>query len=132
MKYAPTTILAMSYDPVRLSERQKLFAKKGFLVVPATSLEIALRVIEENEYDLLLVGASVPAEDREKISLKFREFQDEAAILWVTAKSLEPTPLADGFAIAGDPEALLQASSSLLNMGKRRPEWSKPKAHRSA
>src|SRR5690349_4438653 len=60
-------ILSVSYDPNLLNTRQLLLQSCGFTVTSAEGFVDALRKCRAGNYDLLIIGHSIPTEDKEAI-----------------------------------------------------------------
>ena len=67
-------IAAVSYDSESLNRRIMAFQNLGHVVVPASSLTSCLSVISLNNYDVLVIGATVPVADGKTIISASREF----------------------------------------------------------
>jgi CheY-like chemotaxis protein len=60
-------ILSVSYDPVLLATRQLLLQSSGYTVTSAEGYIDAMRKCRSSNYDLLIVGHSIPHADKEAI-----------------------------------------------------------------
>jgi len=57
-------ILSIAYDPMLLSTRKLILEKHGYNVVSAEGFIQALRKCNERNYDLVIMGHSVPYDDK--------------------------------------------------------------------
>jgi len=60
----PARILSISYDRTLLSSRQMLLERSGFAVSSAEGFVQALKRCGEGSYDLVVMGHSIPHEDK--------------------------------------------------------------------
>ena len=105
-------IVAVSYDSQSLNERIHTLENAGHVVVPASSLESCLNAIATDSYRLLIIGATVPFQDRERIALMSKKIRPEANIIsveWADSPTLES---ADRGVMAGSEDELMAAVNS--------------------
>jgi DNA-binding response OmpR family regulator len=108
-------ILSISYDAALLWTRQLMLQQLGFSVVSAEGFVAAMEACESRarEFDLAILGHSIPTKDKERIISHFRLHCDapilallrphEGAVQSAT-RSLEP-----------DPEKLIAAVLEMLS-----------------
>ena len=61
-------ILSVSYDEVLLTTRQQILEKRGDNVTSACGFQYALQLCDSNtEFDLFIVGHSIPHEEKETL-----------------------------------------------------------------
>ena len=60
-------ILSISYDQALLQTRALLLSREGFQVESALGFVSATHACETGKFDLVIVGHSIPAEDKEAI-----------------------------------------------------------------
>jgi DNA-binding response OmpR family regulator len=60
-------ILSVSYDAVLLNTRQMLLQSRGYTVTSAEGYIDAIKKCRDGDYDLLIVGHSIPHADKEAI-----------------------------------------------------------------
>ena len=102
-------IVAVSYDAESLNRRITAFQNLGYAVVPASSLASCFSVIALNNYDLLVIGATVPVADRKTIVAASGRIRPEAKIVSVWWSGAKPPVPADRVVEAGDESKLLAA-----------------------
>ena len=71
-------IVAVSFDPEAVNRRITSLQAQGHIVVPASSLKSCLSVLALNNYHLLVIGATVPIEDRQTIADASRRIRRES------------------------------------------------------
>lgn len=65
-------ILSVSYDVVLLSTRQLMLETSGYTVTSAEGFVEATRLCAKGDYDLLIMGYSIPHEDKRALVEKTR------------------------------------------------------------
>jgi hypothetical protein len=105
-------ILAVSYDVQRLNRRLLALERLGNVVVPASSFASCMKAIF-NPFHLLIIGASVPEQDRQRIAEESKRVRPTAPILSVESPGTYPLELADVHVPAGDEENLIEAVTRL-------------------
>jgi cystathionine beta-lyase/cystathionine gamma-synthase len=85
----------------------------GHVVVPASSLDGARKVIQDSAYHVLLIGATVPQLDRNDLAKLSRALRPQAKIIFVEFPGSPRLELADRYLKSGDEAALLLAISAL-------------------
>jgi CheY-like chemotaxis protein len=66
-------ILSVSYDAVLLSTREMLLRSAGYTVTSAEGYVDAMRKCRASDYDLLIVGHSIPHADKEAIIAELQQ-----------------------------------------------------------
>src|SRR5438874_8165608 len=102
-------IVAVSYDSESLNRRITAFQNLGYAVIPASSLASCFSVIALNNYDLLVIGATVPVADRKTIVAASGRIRPEAKIVSVGWPGAKPPVPVDRVVEAGDESKLLAA-----------------------
>jgi DNA-binding response OmpR family regulator len=102
-----TRILSVSYDNLLLRMRQMILENAGYIVVSAHGLENSLAQCKQGDFDLFILGHSIPDEDKRKM---VEAFQSEcpAPIISLTRGSSEQRVDGAGYHIEPDPERLLK------------------------
>lgn len=112
----PARVLSVSYDPHLLESRSAILRTAGYAVVPALSIKEAIDCFKAGGFGLVLLGHSIPAQDRSRLACLVRASDSPAPIVFVTAQSHPaPDPLAD---------ATIESSPSKL-LGGIKDAWSK-------
>ena len=109
-------VLAVSYDTESLNQRISAFQAAGHVVLPASSLKSCLSVIAFNSYDLLVIGATVPFDDRKQIVLVSRREHPGSKIISVEYPGAEQSIEADYMVPAGDE---VQLMNTVLTLGRK-------------
>ena len=75
-------ILSVSYDEALLTTRQQILEKRGHSVTSASGLEGALQLCDSNtEFDLFIVGHSIPHEQKETLIEHFTAKRPAARVI---------------------------------------------------
>lgn len=110
--FSRVLIVAVSYDIESLNRRLLALERIGNVVVPASSLESCLNALF-NAFHLLIIGASVPENDRQEIAKQSRRLRPAAQILSVESPGARRLELADVWVPAGDEQKLIEAVKRL-------------------
>jgi DNA-binding response OmpR family regulator len=70
------SILSISYDRVLLHTRELILSRAGFKVESAVGFSAAARACEKGEFDLVIMGHSIPPEDKAEIIKQLRAVCD--------------------------------------------------------
>lgn len=101
-------IVAVSYDVESLNRRLQALENAGNVVVPASSLQSCMRAIY-NPFHVVIIGASVPYDDRTRIAEECKSVRPNPEIISVEWPGSQHLDLADVMVPAGNEELLLEA-----------------------
>jgi DNA-binding response OmpR family regulator len=106
-------ILSISYDETLLRMRHLIFQNAGYEVVSAGGFSSGLTHAKEGVFDALVLGHSVPYEDKQKMLQAFREFSTGTV---VSLRSGAGDQLLEGadHHIESDPESLLKLVAEIV------------------
>jgi DNA-binding response OmpR family regulator len=108
-------ILSVSYDESLLVTRQMMLERAGFTVTSALGFEEALEHCDSGNFDLLLVGHSIPQRDKRSL-IKAARRTCKAPVLSIRRHGDVPLSDADDSVDAVDgPKGLMEAIQNLLN-----------------
>jgi len=65
-------ILSISYDEALLHTREMLLRREGFAVESALGFSEAVQACEKSEFDLVIMGHSIPPAEREQLIRQLR------------------------------------------------------------
>jgi O-acetylhomoserine/O-acetylserine sulfhydrylase-like pyridoxal-dependent enzyme len=108
-------IIAVSYDSTSLNLRMASLQRLGHVLVPASSLDGARKVIQDSTYHVLLIGATVPQLDRDDLAKLSKALRPRSKIISVEFPGSPRLEAADRYLKAGDENAILQAISALVS-----------------
>ena len=107
-------ILSISYEQSLLLTREMLLSDAGFQVTPAKTLRDALECCRKSKFDLIIVGHSIPKNDKQEVVKQIRQLSS-APVLSIRRHGEEPLPEATySIASIAGPEALLEAVKEAL------------------
>jgi hypothetical protein len=108
------SLLSVSYDESLLRTRHWILETAGFNVTSALGFTQATNHFRTGAFDLVIVGHSIPHEDREAL-LKMLRIETECRVLSLRKPGDPPLPGADHSIDAWDgPEALISAVRKVL------------------
>lgn len=111
-------ILSVSYDPTLLRTRQMLLERAGYEVVSTPDLAGALEKCRDTEYDLVIMGHSIPPTDKLEIMHALRQ-HCPAPVLALLRPGESPLREAAESIDPFNPNQLLAAVDRILNPGTK-------------
>ncbi|HEY1805853.1 MAG TPA: response regulator [Terracidiphilus sp.] len=112
---AETLILSVDLDPMILNTREAVLRSEGYIVVSAASIKEAFHQFHEGDFDLMILGETIPARDRERLTCLIRASGSRIPIASISS-TLSSTPWERSFF----PDASLLENSSEIVAGIRR------------
>jgi CheY-like chemotaxis protein len=109
-----TLVLAVGHDPVLLETRSQVLQGAGYTVIPELSLKKAVARFPEEDFDLVLLCHSIPADDRERMVRLIREHTSSTPIVCI-ATTLGQRDLFADATIESDPDELLNGLHDVLS-----------------
>jgi hypothetical protein len=67
-----TVVLAVGFDSWRLTSQSSELRSAGYVVIQADSIRDAIKQFEVGDFDLVLLGRSISAEDKERLTSLIR------------------------------------------------------------
>jgi len=114
----PPRILSVSYDESLAETRDMLFTSAGFDVATFTNLHQAVRACQAENFDLIVIGHSIPTHDRKKLLAEVRD-KCSAPILALHRHGEPPLPGADyTFDASQSPVQLLETVMQAMETTK--------------
>jgi DNA-binding response OmpR family regulator len=110
----PKRILLISYDERVLIPGRALLEQEGYSVASALGLKEAVAGCKKGPYDLLILGYSIPIDDKERLIEAFRA-NSSAPILSLWEHDEQMAYSVDYLAFSGRPERLLGDVASILS-----------------
>lgn len=107
-------ILSVSYDEPLLKTRELLLRRQGYLVTSCLGFTAAAEQCIENEFDLFILGHSIPQKDKMQLIQAFRT-NCPGPVLALRRYSDAPLPCADAHVFPDDIEGLLSTVDSMLS-----------------
>lgn len=110
-------ILSVSYDRPLLRTRHMLLEREGYEVVSTSDLETSLQQCNETNFDIFVLGHSIPREQQEEMVKAFREVCQAPIICLRRTIGEAPIEGAD-FLVDPDPEPILNTIAELVRERK--------------
>jgi DNA-binding NarL/FixJ family response regulator len=107
-----TVILALGLDSLVAGQRSA-WQSAGHFVTPVKSINEAIAQLREGDFDLVLLGHSIPTDRRERFAFLIRASGSRAPVVSVTDSSTECDSFADA-TIRNDPASMLKSIRELM------------------
>jgi DNA-binding NarL/FixJ family response regulator len=114
-----TVILALGLDSLVAAQRS-VWQSAGYFVTPIKSISEAIVHLREGDFDLVLLGHSIPTDSRERFTFLIRESGSRTPVVSITDSSTERDSFADA-TIRNDPASLLKSIRELMAERARAP-----------
>lgn len=115
MNRGNASILNISYDASLLRTREELLKREGLEVVSAMGFDAALEAARNCDYDLAIIGHSVPRDDKRKLAHEMKICRGHMRILSLRRHDTGPIPEADfSLDAAEGPAALIDMVKKIL------------------
>ncbi|HEY3989919.1 MAG TPA: hypothetical protein VGM02_11515 [Acidobacteriaceae bacterium] len=108
-----TLVLSLALDPALLLTRNLVLQSAGYVVVPAASIREAVERFHGGDFDLIVLGHSVPARDRQRLACLIRASGSHVPVVAVSGRPYECDEFAD-VTLEDDPDELLAGIEELL------------------
>src|SRR5689334_24298603 len=108
-------ILSITYDETLLKTREMILANAGHTVTSAFFIEEARLACQTPGYDLIIIGHSIPREDKLRFIASFRQANPKALVIALTRAGEPRLEQVDTYINPGDPEELVRAIARALN-----------------
>jgi len=107
-------ILSISYDAALLDTRRMLLQAAGYEVTSAVGFAEALELCD-GDFDLVIMGHSIPGKDKRAIVKELREHGCVAPVVSLLRIGEKSIPEASHTADPGDPQGMLETISQILS-----------------
>jgi CheY-like chemotaxis protein len=108
-----TVVLAVGLDSSLLAVRDSVWRSAGYHVTPARSIREAIAHLRDCDFDLILLGNSLPRESRERLAYVARATRSSLPVVSITESSNDHDHFADA-TIRNEPDDLLHGIGELL------------------
>lgn len=88
-------VLLVGYIRELLEERDQVLRAAGHQPTMASTQEIALQAIEQNTFDVAVLGFSVPEQERNEMARRLSQANPDTRIVMIYFDSVKNTELAD-------------------------------------
>ena|ERR1700753_602914 len=111
-------VLAIGVDSALLKTQGSLWKAAGYVVNVAGSIREAIDHFKVGDFDLVLLGSSIPAENRERLTYLIRSLGSSVPVAFIAESSSDCDRFADA-TLRTEPKAMLAGMREL--MARRRP-----------
>ncbi len=108
-----TVILAVGLDPSLLASQSSVWQSAGFIVTSTGSIREAIVQIRDGDFDLVLLGHSIPADSRERLTFLIRAIGSQTPVVSITDCSTGCDSFADA-TVGNEPSKLLNSIEELM------------------
>lgn len=82
-----TVVLAVGLDLALLESQRAALQSAGYFVSSAASMGAAWELFREGDFDLVLLGQSIPAQSRERLTMMIREMGSRVPVACIAESS---------------------------------------------
>jgi DNA-binding NtrC family response regulator len=108
-----TVVLAVGLDPSLLASQSPVWQSAGFIVTSTGSIREAIGHIRDGDFDLVLIGHSIPTDSRERLTFLIRAIGSRTPVVSITDSSIGGDSFVDA-TIRNEPSKLLQSIGELM------------------
>ncbi|MFZ1940719.1 MAG: hypothetical protein WBA18_21585 [Terracidiphilus sp.] len=102
-----TVVLAVGLDSSLLANQSSVWQSSGYLVTSAWSIREAIAHFRDGDFDLVLLGRSIPADSRERLTFLIRASGSRIPVVCIADSSSGSDTFADA-TIGSEPIKLLE------------------------
>ncbi|MGA3131758.1 MAG: hypothetical protein ABSD59_13210 [Terracidiphilus sp.] len=110
---ATTVILAVCLDPLLQGSEGSLWNSAGYILLAANSVKEAINHFKAGDFDLVLLGHSVPVDAKERLAFLIRATGSQVPVVCIALSSGHRDSFADA-TFEQDPRKLLTGLGELL------------------
>jgi CheY-like chemotaxis protein len=107
-------ILSISYDKALLHTRELMLSREGFEMVSAVGFSAAIEACKKEQFDLVIMGHSIPSADKAAIITQLRAMCD-TPVLALRRPNEEALKSAEYNLDPGDPQSFLAYVKEITN-----------------
>lgn len=108
-----TLILSVDMDPAILLAREEILQADGYVVVSVASIKEAFQQFRDSDYDLMILGETLPTRDRERLTCLIRASGSRMPIVSITSSPWGKDVFPEA-ALPENPAELLKGIQRLL------------------
>jgi DNA-binding response OmpR family regulator len=112
-------ILSISYNKALLQTRELMLSHAGFQVQSAVGFSAAIHACEKQEFDLVIMGHSIPPDDKAAIIKQLRAVC-ATPVLALRRPNESPLKTAEYNLDSGDPQQFLSYVKEITNLGVKK------------
>lgn len=115
-----TVVLAVGLDSSLLAGQSSLWQSAGYIVTSTDSIREAIVLIRDGDFDLVLLGHSIPADSRERFAFLVRAIGSRTPVVSITDSASHRDSFADA-TVRSEPISLLQSIGRVMAERSRSP-----------
>lgn len=115
-----TVILAIGLDSLLVADQRSAWQSAGYLVTPVKSIREAIAHLREGDFDLVLLGHSIPTDNLERFTFLIRASGSRTPVVSISASPTECESFADA-TIGSEPASLLTSIQELMAESAKAP-----------
>jgi DNA-binding response OmpR family regulator len=117
---SPTVVLAVCLDSSLLTNQSAVWQSAGYYFTFTGSIREAIAHFRDGDFDLVLLGHSIPADSRERLAFLIRASGSRIPVVCVTDASSDTDTFADA-TIRSEPIKMLEDIEELIANRAKRP-----------
>jgi hypothetical protein len=118
-------VLAVGLDSSLLAGQRSAWQSAGYFVTPTKSIREAIVHLREGDFDLVLLGHSIPTDSRERFTFLIRASGSRTPVVSITDSPIGCDSFADA-TIRNEPASLLKSIRELTVERARAPAPNRP------
>lgn len=111
-------VLAVCLDPLLPGAQELVWRSAGYFFIPAGSIKEAINHFKGGDFDLVLLGQTIPAESRERLTFLIRSTGSSVPVVCIASSSGDHDSFADA-TFKQETGALLTGMGELLKSKAR-------------
>jgi DNA-binding NtrC family response regulator len=119
-----TVILAVGLDSSLLTNQGTDWRSAGYIVTSAGSIKEAIAHFKDGDFDLILLGCSIPTESRERLTFLIRSSGSRIPVVCVADSCTDSDSFADA-TVRNEPIKLLEDIGEIMAKRPRTPAASR-------
>jgi len=108
-----TVVLAVGLDSSLLPGQSSIWQSAGYIVTPTDSIREAIVLIRDGDFDLVLLGNTLPPDSREQLASLIRAIGSRTPVISILDCPTHRDSFADA-TIRNEPAGLLQSIGELM------------------
>ncbi len=117
---SPTVVLAVCLDSSLLTNQSAVWRSAGYYFTFTGSIREAIAHFRDGDFDLVLLGHSIPAESRERLAFLIRASGSRIPVVCIADSSSDVDTFADA-TIRSEPIKMLEDIEELIANRAKRP-----------
>ena len=108
-----TVVLAVGLNSLEVEMHRSSWKSSGFFVIDASTVQEAIHHFKAGDFDLVLLGDSLPFDKKERLSYLIRASGSKVPVVSIGDPSIDPESYADA-TLRSEPNALLSGILAIV------------------